>query len=231
MPWCPKCGYEYKTGYSMCSDCNVELVDKLEVQDDILYSNDIYDSYAEENGDFDELGVDNADYSEDDKNTDEGKYINTKRQVYVEANVRAGEYKLGAVALLIVGCIGIIVILLMNLGIIPFLPAVSKTLMNIVMGGLFIVFIVMGISSIGSYKKMLELAEKEGKLKKDIEDFFSQNVTPEELSNYDLSKLTKEELCLKQYEQIGNIINANFEGIEPDFLDYITEKIYVNMFE
>lgn len=30
MSWCPKCGYEYRDGYTTCSDCGCELVEKLE---------------------------------------------------------------------------------------------------------------------------------------------------------------------------------------------------------
>ncbi|NPV92454.1 MAG: DUF2007 domain-containing protein [Firmicutes bacterium] len=27
MPWCPRCGTEYRSGYDVCSDCSVTLVD------------------------------------------------------------------------------------------------------------------------------------------------------------------------------------------------------------
>lgn len=30
MPWCPNCKSEYQEGYTICSDCQVELVDNLE---------------------------------------------------------------------------------------------------------------------------------------------------------------------------------------------------------
>ena len=30
MPWCPKCKNEYREGFTVCSECNVELVDDLE---------------------------------------------------------------------------------------------------------------------------------------------------------------------------------------------------------
>lgn len=231
MPWCPKCGYEYKAGYKICSDCNVELVDKLEaLEDDSLKATDELENY-------DQLTLTNEYIEEADdiikepQSNRNSRNINDKNAVYVDAKVRASEYKLGAITLLMVGLIGIIVIMLMDLGIVPFLPAVSKVLLNVVMGGLFIIFIIMGISSIGSYKKMLKLADIEEKLKADIEEYFKNNVSVDSLSVDDMLNLTKEEVCLKQYEQIANILNNNFENVDPAFLEYITEKIYVNMFE
>ncbi len=57
MPWCPICKNEYKEGYTHCSDCNVDLVDKLPVpvmfggkeemeqMQQVLAGNLIYESY------------------------------------------------------------------------------------------------------------------------------------------------------------------------------------------
>lgn len=226
MPWCPKCGYEYKTGYTVCSDCNVELVESLELLKEDEEIQDMSDIFSDEDVSFED------DFSvSSDADSREKKSINAKSELYVDANIRATEYKLGAITLLMVGGVGLTAIILMNIGIIPFLPMISKALMNTVMGGMFLIFIIMGISSVGSCKKMLILAQKEEKLTKDIEEYFSVYVTKETLSNFDMSNLTKEEICLKQYEQISSIINANFSDVDPAFLEYITEKIYVNMFE
>jgi len=30
MPWCPECKTEYREGFTVCSDCGQELVDRLE---------------------------------------------------------------------------------------------------------------------------------------------------------------------------------------------------------
>lgn len=30
--FCPNCGYEYREGFTMCSDCNVQLVEKSEIK-------------------------------------------------------------------------------------------------------------------------------------------------------------------------------------------------------
>lgn len=32
MPWCPQCKSEYREGFKICSDCNIELVDSLAVR-------------------------------------------------------------------------------------------------------------------------------------------------------------------------------------------------------
>lgn len=34
MPWCPKCKTEYREGFTICVDCNTELVDQLDATDD-----------------------------------------------------------------------------------------------------------------------------------------------------------------------------------------------------
>lgn len=34
MPWCPKCKTEYREGFNVCSDCNIELVPELPQEPD-----------------------------------------------------------------------------------------------------------------------------------------------------------------------------------------------------
>jgi hypothetical protein len=36
MPWCPKCKAEYQEGFTVCADCNVELVDELTEEMDMV---------------------------------------------------------------------------------------------------------------------------------------------------------------------------------------------------
>ncbi|PKM90970.1 MAG: hypothetical protein CVU87_00170 [Firmicutes bacterium HGW-Firmicutes-12] len=33
MPWCPNCKTEYREGFDICSDCAVELVDNLNIEE------------------------------------------------------------------------------------------------------------------------------------------------------------------------------------------------------
>ncbi len=36
MPWCPKCKNEYQEGFTVCSDCDVELVDELPKEEEYI---------------------------------------------------------------------------------------------------------------------------------------------------------------------------------------------------
>lgn len=227
MPWCPKCGYEYKRGYTICSDCNVELVETLDktsendlLGDEIGFTEeDLYAAFEQE--------------GESDQNKEE---LSTNRKlfksgVYEECAVRANEYKSGAVTLLFVGIAGIIVLVLMNVGVIPVFKSASSTMINIVVGGMLVFFVVMGFMSVSSYKKLKVKALEEQKLKNDIMSYFEDFVNKDDILCNNSDNLGPEELTLWQFEQIKSIILKEFSNVDELFLEYITEKIYENMFE
>ncbi len=47
MPWCPKCKAEYRDSFNMCSECDVDLVTVLEVDDAQLQNKDEKDKKEE----------------------------------------------------------------------------------------------------------------------------------------------------------------------------------------
>lgn len=228
MPWCPKCGYEYKEGYTMCSDCKVELVESL---DDIKPSEEECES---------EACVDEA-FMEEISNMSEEelaelanevqKSVGKNAEVYVECKTRAGEYRTGAYTLLIVGIVGAIALILFDAGVLNIAFGSSKILISVVMGLLFLVFIIMGITSYGSYKRLKVEAEKEEKTIHDIMEYFEKNVSENDIQIDESSDISYEESCLRQYESIKGIITENFGELDQAFLDFITEKIYDIMFD
>ena len=44
MPWCPRCRSEYSEGFTTCSDCNSDLVEKLEEEkvEKNIYDHEVY---------------------------------------------------------------------------------------------------------------------------------------------------------------------------------------------
>lgn len=36
MPWCPKCRNEYREGFTICPDCNIQLVDELQEEEEYV---------------------------------------------------------------------------------------------------------------------------------------------------------------------------------------------------
>ena len=68
-------------------------------------------------------------------------------KVYQDKKAKAEDYKGSAYTLLIVGIIGIAALICMELGVLPFqIAAPGKYITYLVMGALFLIFIIMGIS-------------------------------------------------------------------------------------
>ena len=134
MPWCPKCKSEYREGITTCVDCKVELVDDLQsVKEVEEESTNPYEEYVTE-------------VTPEDVVQTRGTV-----KVYHDNKSKAEDFKSSAYTLLIVGILGIVAIVLIELGIIPFkMAAPGKYITYGVMGALFLIFIIMGISSFGS---------------------------------------------------------------------------------
>lgn len=269
MPWCPVCKNEYKEGYTVCSDCHVNLVDVLEESkvvlsfgseneiDEIikfLEANDLaegveksYDlqerlfeiKVPEEKFDFYRKKL-FLFYREFKKNAVKEEAVEEKTEEpedypvvsYKDPLTRAQEYKSGAFALLFVGIVGAIFLALVDINVVKMhLTNESKVLVNVVMGFIFFIFITMGIKSIGSYKKLLELADKNNNLERDIYNWFTESVTLDMLTSNENYDDTEEILFFNRSQRIKALIKEKFPQIDASFADYVTEKIYNDKFE
>lgn len=162
----------------------------------------------------------------------EGENECFEKKAYVKPKDRAVEYKSGAATLLLVGIVGAVLLILVDLGVISFqLFGSGKILVNVVMGGLFLVFIILGISSIKSYKKLEAKAKEDDDLEAQINAWFDEYVTKDEIMAQDKADEKDEVLYFDRIAIIKQKISDQFPGTEESFLDYISEKIYGKMFE
>ena len=219
MPWCPKCKCEYKDGITECADCKIPLVDELpEEEAEAVQNIPAYEVTSE----------DATAASEDaDQHTSAG--------VYQDKKAKAEDFKSSAYTLLIVGILGIAALVLIEIGVLPIhLAAPGKYITYGVMGGLFLIFIIMGISSFRSSRKYAGEAEAEDELTQSIKDWALQNLTKEYIigqANKSTEELPQEMQYFNNYAVIKDGITAQFGELDAVYLDALCEEIYGLIFD
>ena len=126
------------------------------------------------------------------------------------------------------GIIGLLAIAAVWLGIIPLSMALyMKVLYTIVLGALFLIFLILGIY----YKKKIRVLEtetrKEERLSKEIIAWITTEYPLDTLDDLILADtLPSEQLYFERYEKIASLIRENYQLQDENYLDYLIEKIY-----
>ena len=219
MGFCPKCGYEYKPGFTMCSDCGVELVDELPKNntDAEEYVTEFIPIEGEE-------ALENAE--------DGSELVNVRPRPlrsasYVDPMDRAENYKSGAVVLFLVGIIGVIALVLMDLKVIPInFFGSSNYLVNIVMGALFAIFIAMGVNSMINYNKLKTKASMDDELRQRIYSWID-NELDKSILDENVSEEDNEEIkYFNRTQVLSDELSRRFDDLSDDFRDYSIEDLY-----
>lgn len=154
--------------------------------------------------------------------------------VYQEASQKAENFRSGAYTLLAVGVIGLMFVFLVVTGILPIrMNLFTKIVTCIVMGGLFIVFIVMGISSFKSYEKQASEAVKESALKEELLRYCRDNLSAQELDGA-LGITADEdeaEAYFRRFAEIRRRISENFLNLNEDYLDHFVDEVYSQIYQ
>lgn len=218
MPWCPVCKSEYKEGVERCAECGVQLVEDLS---------------RTEAGDA-EVGAEAEETGEDKLMMEERvrEPVRLQRTTpYKNRAEKAEEFKSSGYVLLVVGVLGIICMVLIDLGILP-LKLNNLLLMNIMMNILFVIFIAFGIYSLRGAKKYAGEADDEKNLTKEIRKWATQNLKAPEIDDQvECTEESEEIAYFKRYEYIRNAISEKFINLEENYLDYLTEHIYQELYE
>ena len=158
------------------------------------------------------------------------KYI---EEVYEDTGKRAEEYKSGAYTLLLVGGLGILVMILINLDVIPLsLPLFTRILVTCVMGVLFLVFAFLGFSSLKTCKKLEAQAKKENSKEEEILSWAADTITKEMIDTSILTgQESEEELYFKRIEKMRDMVKEAFPEEPDNFVEYLLEIIYGKVFE
>lgn len=241
MPWCPVCKNEYKDGYTLCADCGAELVAFLETEEKAEINNESENSNDNESYETlpDEAVIAEM-LSEMDPETlaelTKRKSVHESVKPYVKAKDRAADYKSSAYALLMVGIAGAAFLILTYLNIIPInLAANINALFYIVMGIMFVAFIIVGIKSLSAAKVIAGTADDEDELTAKIYTFFNENHTVESIDKLALDETiicsAEEEKFFPRSLCIKKIIIENFGELDDAYVTELTETVYSDIFE
>ncbi len=256
---CPKCGTEYREGFSECAYCHIPLVENLEegVDPEELYRQSEGKGDGEEGEyvtreEFLEIarskGLSNRDILDaleevrekepvlpeevSEEESEDQDYDMTVKP-FKKASERVEELRSSAYTLLIVGVFGLVVTFLFYIGAIPInFSTAGRYITTITMGVMFVLFLVTGINSCRKIGALSEEAEREDKKIDEIQNFFFEAYTKEKLDGEALrgSDDGEDEYFLRT-RKMKEILNARFMDLDPSFLEYMVDNIYNELYE
>lgn len=162
-----------------------------------------------------------------------------KNGSYVDKKVKAEEYKSSAFALLFIGALGIVALVLLWMGVLPFhMYGMGKLVFSGVMGFLFLVFFVMGINSIKMYKTYVGVANKETSLIDDVNAFLEANMQKEQVDsathipeNLEADDETLAQLYFVRMGYIKKQLLDNFSELDIPLADKLADDWYSKQFD
>ncbi|MDE7314019.1 MAG: zinc ribbon domain-containing protein [Eubacterium sp.] len=213
--WCPKCKSEYRDGITVCAECGTPLVKTLPAEVDA--------SFAEQKI----KALNRLDGRENLQSLSDGN------KAYVQKQTKYEDMKSTAYSFMLVGAAGIILMVLIFTGLIPLqFAAYMKSIMGIVMGGMFLIFLAIGVRSymqLGGLKQQVqqEIAQTDAAKSWFFESFSAKSI--------DVSMDVEQEDPMQQkYFNRSRFMKQRLQEQFPDygeaFLDYLTEQFYEELF-
>lgn len=152
---------------------------------------------------------------------------------FVSAEEKYKDNLNSAFSLLFVGIVGLAFIILLNLGIIPL--GISKNtllLSTIVLGAVFVIFIIVGIKSYIDSKKIKSNISQEEDNKLDIALYLTDNLSKDDVDNSidGIDELSDEELYIARTEYMENFLKSKFEDADEALIETLIEDIYDEIF-
>ena len=154
--------------------------------------------------------------------------------LYENSAEKAEDNKSSAYTLLLVGIVGIIVIILGIADVLPIhLYGTGKYMTYGIMGALFVLFIVMGLVSIKSYRIFARKAESENSIKDTMKKWCVDSLKPEEIDAVIFvldGNVTEEEKYFNRAKAMKEKLKQKFLNLDEAFLDHFVDEIYGDIF-
>ncbi len=231
--WCPKCKNEYVAGITSCADCGCELVEDLEAfekQEAAPNSMD-WEFSEDENASHNP-----ADFSTDDESESSDEEVDAVQakpsRAYVSKKAKKEDMKSTAYTFTLVGAIGFIVLVLLELNVLPFsIPSHMKLMLGVVLGAMFLIFFIIGLRYFKLFKDMGNADVEEQEQFKTITTWFTTCYSADAIDEDIPSDLSEEQLYFSRYDFMSKAISVEYPDLDEAFLDHIIESLYTEIFK
>ncbi len=256
--FCPKCGLEYREGFTECAYCHIPLVEELpEGVDADKLSAKVLDG---EEDPFDGMILNREDLLEqararglserdllraaeeihDEKSLKnavsqlESEVEEENRKPYRTAADRVSDVQSSGYTLVGVGAIGMVGLLLCILGVVPLsIGGPGMFITYGTMGALFLIFLFAGIRSLMRVAPLMEEAEREQEKIEEIEKYFTDNYDADKIDNeaFDSSDALQEDEYYARTRVMRRVITDRFMELDAAFLEFIVDDLYQDIYE
>lgn len=138
-----------------------------------------------------------------------------------------------AITFLVCGLAGLVVLLLNDFGVLHFIARGSSSfiLMNIVLGGVFIAFIIIGVLSFKIARNAKENIANEKHMNDEIFTWLRENVTAEQVdASYDSADLAEEMKYFSRSAYIKAAVQSEFDTVSDEIAGVITDQYIDELF-
>ena len=176
-----------------------------------------------------------ANYTEDSDFGIEEEYsdiIVPTTNTYVKTSDRYKDNLSSAYTFLICGCFGLLILVLDDFGIIKLwgMSGVSKILLNVVIGGLFTGFIIIGIKSLTYSKILKQQATEEDEFTSKLIEWLHAHLTIENIENSYNTNIPEEMKYFKRVEIIREKLEEMYSTLDDEYLIKISDDYYYDLF-
>lgn len=248
MPYCPKCDMEFIDGITICSDCGGPLAESKEVCDTMKKKTEEeafarlksqYDAMteyaaAESHQPLEQSKILEASQTPEEFQTPLEEKTSRKSppvSLYIKKSQQYDDMKSSGWAFLLTGTALLVFAVLCWLNILPIhLGIVSKLALTIFGAGSLIV----SLKTFQSAKTVQGQIHEEEEKSRKITDWFLSSYTGAQLDEQLLSEfgeLLPEELSLKRFGLIQDILITSYDLHDQSYADLLTDEIYEKMYQ
>ena len=240
MPYCPKCDMEFVEGVTVCTDCGGPLVESREAAEAMKEAEEAKREeelrlQMEEFSSFEEGGAGDAETVEGTGAPEKDQEVKEPVKAYVNKEQRFEDMSSSASAFFIVGGILAAAAVLCLTGILP-LPMTG--IMKYMFQGLLAVMAVGSLLvAVSSRKRAAELKSEAAEEEQETEEilaWFQKSYTGKELDEQirmEDPDLSGEELSLKRFELIQDLLITGRDIPDPSYADALCDMLYSRLYE